>query len=407
MIQLISKNSLITSLIFLLGACGGGGGNSAANAPFNSGTGFNGTVWSLAAATDGSGDIYVGGNFTDYNGNARSMIARINADGSLDTAFNPGTGFNGTVRSLATATGSSGDIYVGGGFTNYNGTTINRIARINSDGTLDTGFDPGGGFNADVIAITPATDASGVIFVGGNFTDYDGNARSRIARIHPDGSVDTGFDPGSGFDDVVSSISLATDVSGDIYAGGNFTTYRGDARRGAVRIDSDGANDAAFNPGAGFSLLAPAIGTGVGVVVAVNDGSGDILVAGFFANFNGSSSNNIVRLDNTGSLAGGFDSGSGSDLGFVDIAFAPDGSGDIYAVGNFSSYRGNPRSGITRISSDGSNDGDFNPGTGVDGSAIWDILVTGSGLYLGGPFTTYQGAAANRIVRIDTTGAPN
>ncbi len=69
----------------------------------------------------------IGGCFSSYNGRSRNRIARLNSDGSLDTGFDPGTGADNWVQSVAVQ--SDGKILIGGGFTSYNGTSRNRIAR--------------------------------------------------------------------------------------------------------------------------------------------------------------------------------------------------------------------------------------------------------------------------------------
>ena len=81
---------------------------------FNQARGFNEAVYSLSPATDDSGDIYVGGGFTTYNDTASKFIIRLNSDGAVDTAFAVGSGFNGIVNSISPATDGSGDVYVGG-----------------------------------------------------------------------------------------------------------------------------------------------------------------------------------------------------------------------------------------------------------------------------------------------------
>ncbi len=77
-------------------------------ADFNIGSGFNNEVYAI---TKVGTQYYVGGNFTTYNGVTANRICRINDDGSLDTTFSGGTGFNGIVRSIAA--GPSSDIFVG------------------------------------------------------------------------------------------------------------------------------------------------------------------------------------------------------------------------------------------------------------------------------------------------------
>jgi uncharacterized delta-60 repeat protein len=168
---------------FLIGQ--GGGTNikrvsatGAADATFTPGTGANNTVDVIVLQPDGK--ILIGGFFDTYNGTTRNHIARLNSDGTLDASFNPGTGTVGTIISMALQ--SDGKILIGGTFLSYNGTTRNRIARLNSDGSLDTGFNPGSGANGDVnaIALTSTDDA----VLGGGFTTYNGTSSSKIAQVY-------------------------------------------------------------------------------------------------------------------------------------------------------------------------------------------------------------------------------
>ena len=129
----------------------------------------------------------------------RNHIGRLNADGSLDTSFDPGA--NGAVYALAVQ--ADGKILVGGYFTTLGGggtgtTTRNYIGRLNADGSLDTSFDPGA--NGAVYAL--AVQADGKILVGGDFTTLGGGGtgtttRNHIGRLNADGSLDTSFDPGA------------------------------------------------------------------------------------------------------------------------------------------------------------------------------------------------------------------
>ena len=182
---------------------------------FDPGSGANSWVYELAIQPDGK--ILIGGNFTTYNGTGRNSIARLNADGSLDTTFDPGTGADNYVLGLAIQ--SDGKILIGGAFTTYNGTGRNSIARLNADGSLDTSFDPGAGANGFGYAL--AIQADGKILIGGDFTSYDGTGRNRIARLNADGSLDTSFDPGTGADNY--PVALAIQPDGKILIGGGFT----------------------------------------------------------------------------------------------------------------------------------------------------------------------------------------
>src|SRR6266850_3294452 len=120
---------------------------------------------------------------------------------------------------LAVVVQPDGKILIGGGFSTLspNGgaaVTRNRIARLNPDGALDTAFNPNA--NGDVNAI--ALQADGKILVGGFFTTVGGQTRNRIARLNPDGTLDTAFNPNANGD--VYTIAVQSD--GKVLAGGAF-----------------------------------------------------------------------------------------------------------------------------------------------------------------------------------------
>ncbi|MCB9808982.1 delta-60 repeat domain-containing protein [Candidatus Nomurabacteria bacterium] len=261
---------------------------------FNVGTGFNDYVIALEQQPDGK--VIAGGMFTSYNGTAINRIARINSDGSLDTTFNVGTGFNNQVRGLAIQT--DGKILVVGQFTSYNGTAINRIARINSDGSLDTTFNVGTGFNN--ITRNVVVQPDGKIVVGGYFTAYNGVSRVRLARLNPDGSLDTTFTIGSGFNNYVNGVTLQTD--GKILVGGTFTAYNGVSRVRLARLNPDGSLDTTFTIGSGFNNIL------YNITVQTD---GKILVVGQFTTFQGVSANRIIRLNPDGSRDTTFSIGAG------------------------------------------------------------------------------------------------
>ncbi len=209
-------------------------------------TGANGSVSDLLVITAAGANqdkIVIVGSFSSYNGVARNRIARLNSDGSLDTSFNPGTGANGEVRSLAFD--SMGRVLIAGEFTSYNGTGRNRIARLNADGSLDASFNPGTGANATVHTVEVQADDK--VLIGGDFTSVDGFGRSRIARLNDDGFLDASFNPGPGMNGPVYDILYEN--AGTIVAVGNFTAIGSVIRRRIVRLNSDGSIDATFKPG--------------------------------------------------------------------------------------------------------------------------------------------------------------
>jgi uncharacterized delta-60 repeat protein len=168
--------------------------------------GINGPVFTNVVQPDGK--ILVGGDFLRYNNSNRNNIARLNEDGSLDTSFNStGGGTNNVVLNMALQPDSK--IIVVGNFTTYRGVSANRIVRLNQDGSMDTSFNSGAGANNSIRIAMIQPD--GKIIIGGSFTSYNGTAVNRIARLNADGSLDTSFDPWVlGANSTVNSVILST-----------------------------------------------------------------------------------------------------------------------------------------------------------------------------------------------------
>ena len=103
---------------------------------------------------------------------------------------------NDSVRAIAIQ--PDGRAILAGFFTSVNGENRNRIARLNYDGSLDGTFNPGGGADNPVQAVVLQPD--GKVLIGGDFASYNGYNRSRFARLNSDGSLDQGFDIGTGAD---------------------------------------------------------------------------------------------------------------------------------------------------------------------------------------------------------------
>jgi hypothetical protein len=103
-----------------------------------SGGGPDGIVYSITPAQDDSGDVYVGGVFTSVNGTAVGHLVRLHHDGSVDSGFDmSGGGVDGIVYSITPAQDGSGDVFVGGEFASVNGVTTDTLARLGPDGSVD------------------------------------------------------------------------------------------------------------------------------------------------------------------------------------------------------------------------------------------------------------------------------
>ena len=151
-------------------------------------TGTNGPIYAILFQEDGK--VLVGGAFDAYNGISRNGINRLNPDGTLDATFVQGPAANDAVYSIALQ--SDGKILVGGMFTTFDSETRNHLARLNPDGTLDTSFNPSTDVNGIVDCIHVQTD--GKIRVASSFISKDDNAKNQVIRMHSDGSLDTTFE---------------------------------------------------------------------------------------------------------------------------------------------------------------------------------------------------------------------
>jgi hypothetical protein len=371
---------------------------------FNQPKEFESTVLALLSATNNSGDLYVGGSFTTYNSPSvgSNFLIRLNSNGTNDAGFAIGSGFNALVRVLAQATDGSGDIYVGGTFSSYNGTASKSIIRLHTNGTVATEFAVGTGFGSDVFALLPAADNSGDIYVGGAFTSYNKTLSNRIVRLNGDGTIDSSFNIGTGFDSEVRALALATDGSGDLYVGGVFTSYNGTSANRIVRLNANGTIDSDFNIGVGFdnTVLALAI-----------DKFGDLYAGGAFSMYQGGSSNHIIRLNDNGTRDTAFVVGAGFSSEVRTLLPASDGP-TLYAGGTFTSYKGTGSNKIIRLNTDGTLNSSFMVGSGfgtTPGEDIFALAATTDGsndLYAGGTFLLYKGTTSvERIVRIASDGA--
>jgi uncharacterized delta-60 repeat protein len=352
---------------------------------FNSGTGANGIISSVVRLPDGK-FIIVGG-FTSYNGTPIEGFARLNSDGSLDTLFNPGTGPNFGISKVISLPDEK--LIIVGSFTSYNGIPRNRIAKLNSDGSLDTTFNPGTGPNNQIFTVFHQAD--GKLVIGGAFTSYNGIAINRIARLNTDGSLDTDFNSGTGANNRVTTAALQSD--GKIIIGGTFTAFNGTAKNLIARLNVDGSLDAGFNP---------VMGTNSVIIAASQQPDGKIIIGGFFNSINSIGINHIARLNADGSLDTDFNRSIGANRLVAAVALQPDGK--ILMGGFFSSYNGKKSNKVARLHPDGSLDTSFDSGEGTDRSVSNIVLQPDGKILIGGWFNSYNGVEINHIARLLPNG---
>ena len=198
--------------------------------PGNGVTSTNGAVHAMAVQADGK--VIVGGDFTSFNNFAFHHLVRLNLDGSVDPAFNADTGAsqNGSVHAIVIQ--PDGRILIGGVFTNVNGASLNHIARLNTDGSVDSSFNVGVGANNTVETLT--LDSQGRILLGGQFTRASGVTRNGVTRLNPDGTVDPDINFGAGANGYVRAITIQP--NDEINVGGMFSSFGGIAQNNFTRL---------------------------------------------------------------------------------------------------------------------------------------------------------------------------
>ena len=320
--------------------------------------------------------------------------------GDGDTTFNTGTGMNGNV--LALTLQSSGKIIAGGNFTTVNGVFESYLARLNTDGTLDyTGFLHNlAGANGYVYALADQTDDQ--ILVGGNFTSFNGIVRNRVARLNTDGSIDTSFNPGAGADNLVYCLAEGF-INGarKIYLGGAFSKLNGVSHPYLVRLNNNGTVDGGFAPGVGPNGPVYAVAT----YPASSFFAGQVLVGGAFTNINNFAVGCVARLNADGSLDTNFDRTLNANGTVRAIAIQSDGR--VLIGGDFTSVNGVALNHIARLNTDGTVDTNFTAavGIGANGTVNALALQADGRIVVGGQFTQMENVTRNHIARLLATGA--
>jgi hypothetical protein len=356
--------------------------------------------YSITSITEQSDGKYLfGGFFSGYNENVSYGIFRTSSNGVIDRTFVSGSGFSGStflnMRVLQMSQLYDGNLLCVGYFTHYSGQNVNRIVKLNLDGSIDNSFNTGTGFND--AALTFVVQSNNKIVLIGNFTQYNGNPCNSICRINSDGSFDSTFNIGSGFGAIPSGIVMLDNDSMIIV--GAFSTYNGNSYNKIIKLNSDGTVDGSFNVGSGF-------GGGVGTTTVSRimlSKTGDIFVSGRFTTYNGTTiSRNIAKLDSNGNVDLTFSTNCGTGLpssNFAVLIETQDGK-ILVTLSPTTTFNGVDYNGIFRMNSDGTIDTSFVSGTGVNDS-IDSVYIDETNRYiLGGQFTNYKGTNYNGLIRL-------
>ncbi len=275
---------------------------------------------------------------------------------------------------------SDGKILIGGVFTTVNGVSRPNLARLNPDGSVDTTFNPAPNGEVRVIAVQPDDK----ILVGGWFDSIAGAPRSRLARLNSDGSIDDDFL--AECNDRVEVVHLF--ANGQMLVAGNFTSINATARTRIARLNEDGSVDTTFTASANSLIYTLAV---------LPDGK--IVVGGIFGQAGGQSRTRLARFHSDGALDSEFD--PGADGTVRTMALQADGS--LLVGGVFDEMAGEARAHLARLLPDGSLDEDFDPGTN---HTVFNIRVLrDGGILLAGQFNTVAGETRNRLARLLPDGS--
>ena len=323
----------------------------------------NGAV--SAVAVDGSGNIYIGGEFTAVGEVPATNIAKWN--GSSWSALGAGIGCDepGTCVSALAVSGS--DVYAGGFFATAGGSAANHVARWN--GSSWTALDSGVNGNVAALAVLGSD-----LYVGGAFTIAGGLPANAIARWN-----------GTNWAELTAGVNgdvRALTVSGSaLYVGGGFSTAGGVAANCIARWD-----------GSDWTAL----GSGLnGYANALAVSGSEVFAAGGFTAAGGSPASYVARWDGTNWSA------LGVGMNFWVYALAAAGR-EVYAGGLFSTAGGGEASKIARW--DGSSWSALGSGIaggtgGLFGPFVSALAVSDTDLLAGGDFTLAGGKLSSFIAR--------
>lgn len=340
---------------------------------FNPGSGPDDRVAAVAVQSDGK--IIVAGAFFAFDGVPQNLVARLNADGSLDTTFPSPFTANGEVYSIAVQ--PDGKIL-------FAGITAKSIIRLNADGTIDATFKADVNFlsYAEAVAVQP----DGKILIGGSFNAVNGFPAHNVARLNPDGSLDPTFNAGTGASGatIFPIYTINPEPGGRLLVGGSFSSFNGFQSAGFIRLNSDGSVD-------------PSLGSSTATINGMNAEVRAFLVkpdGGFYLHkFDSEFEKDL--------LSGAEDTTfQKTKLSGTVTAISLDIDSKVYVAGSFFPLGSDLTRNFARFNADGAFDPTFNVGSGAN-AVVNAVTVQGDGkILVGGTFTTFNGSTQRYLVRL-------
>lgn len=329
-----------------------------------------------------TGNLFVGGNIDNYGSFPVRTIFELKKNGNLDTSFSPVLDF----RSRGVVEQSDGKV-IAVGRDNI------LIDKFTSTGAVDGTFTQlsllwTGSTNTPA-SFCSAIQPDGKILVGGQFNVVSGNSYSRICRVNSNGTLDTSFNVGTGFNNGVTSITIQPD--GKLLCTGFFETYSGFSSSGIIRLNADGSVDTTFTSPVpvGRDVYSSLLLPNGKIMCQVNDV--------------------IRRLNSDGSIDGSFAAVTLSSVSFVYSYEIEPFTNKIFAAGDFTTINGASKKGLVKINTDGSIDNSLDIGTGFGSVFFYFPRVIkrkyNGNLYVGGNFDNYKGdTSVNKFTELLPNG---
>ncbi|MET0752422.1 MAG: delta-60 repeat domain-containing protein, partial [Pyrinomonadaceae bacterium] len=352
----------------------------------------SGDIFVIKIQADGK--FLVTGNFTEVQSVARTSIARMNADGSIDTSFNPPNIYDAGgnfARIFTVGFQSDGKIIIGGDIYQVNGTIAPGLKRLNTDGSLDTSFTTmqltNNGYGIFDIEIQPDNK----IVAGGDFSLVSNGVKNMV-RFNADGTFDRDFGITNSLE-FIRELDLQPD---------NKIIAQSNSLGILKRYNPDGTVDASFSN--------VTLGGSSNMVLATEVlADGKILIAGNFTSVNGFSQGYIARVNSDGTLDLNFNLNNpgatgGFGSGISDIAVRADGK--IVIAGGFTSYNSTPRQKVALLNADGTLDTSFIPANAVSMNiSVNDVEIFQDNKILVGTAYNFVNESAPTLIRFNTNGS--
>lgn len=317
--------------------------NTFANNNFQyTGTVPNGLSYVKTLALDSSGRILVGGlfgNVNSYPGTAKNNIVRLQTNGNLDNTFSSillvDSGVVNAIEVLSDQT-----ILIGGQYLRLQSGPVILYKVIPSTGALEPNFTLGKCYASPTntyittMSVKDIEQKNGKLLVAGYYNSYNLTGQNNLVQISTAGVPDgpSVFNPGASSDEAILSV-VADPVTSRIIIGGEFSSYNGNAASRIARLLPSGGFDGSFVIGSGFSYPASSLNNSVYCLRITPNGSapGKILVGGYFAEFNGAVANFITRLVQSSPVVQGRTQQPGKNNG-ADIKIYPNPSEGIFTI---------------------------------------------------------------------------